>query len=420
MAPSTVSEPSPGPLELPPSTKVPLERANPLLSCTIGKWLKAHGKTVKPKLSESQKADARMCFKLMDADGSGAIDAEELGAAFRLLGINMSQREVEGMLAEVDRDGSGEVEYPEFLEIMTIQLTKMAQQKVDASAPPARAAAAAAGDGTTQADGSGQGAGLNMASVLPFDVVATAYRRKKLMGALEDDDKEFILSVAAAEEEERQRAEAEAAAAAAAALRRPSRRVSAALLQSLGRSRQAAGGGKRCAGATSREGCHGGGAALPGPASHASFLNSLTKEERRIIDALSRKYRGDTEAEPQLAAAQLRQQRQQLGQQQGCAAATASLLAGKTAAGAAGAGLHLAALQHAAVAAAAASQQRPGSAAQAQAEGRDVQGQLGKTVPAPAGATKHRPPSAGASRRHRLDEAEAAPPSAGFASAATW
>lgn len=28
-----------------------------------------------------------MCFKLMDADGSGAIDAEELGAAFRLLGI---------------------------------------------------------------------------------------------------------------------------------------------------------------------------------------------------------------------------------------------------------------------------------------------------------------------------------------------
>ncbi len=84
---------------------------------------------------------------------------------------------------------AGEVEYPEFLEIMTIQLTRMAQQKVDASAPPAMAAAAAAGNGTTQPDGSGQGAGLNMASVLPFDVVATAYRRKKLMGALEEDDK---------------------------------------------------------------------------------------------------------------------------------------------------------------------------------------------------------------------------------------
>lgn len=91
--------------------------------------------------------------------------------------------------SQVHTGTAGEVEYPEFLEIMTIQLTRMAQQKVDASAPPAMAAAAAAGNGTSQPDGSGQGAGLNMASVLPFDVVATAYRRKKLMGALEEDDK---------------------------------------------------------------------------------------------------------------------------------------------------------------------------------------------------------------------------------------
>ena len=63
--------------------------------------------TVKPKLSEEQKANLRMCFKMMDADGSGAIDAEELDAAFRLLGLRVSRREVEAMLAEVDRDGSG-------------------------------------------------------------------------------------------------------------------------------------------------------------------------------------------------------------------------------------------------------------------------------------------------------------------------
>lgn len=44
---------------------------------------------------------------MMDADGSGAIDATELGAAFRLLGLRVSRREVEAMLAEVDRDGSG-------------------------------------------------------------------------------------------------------------------------------------------------------------------------------------------------------------------------------------------------------------------------------------------------------------------------
>ena len=63
--------------------------------------------TVKPKLSEEQKANLRMCFKMMDADGSGNIDAQELDAAFKLLGLKVSRREVEAMLAEVDRDGSG-------------------------------------------------------------------------------------------------------------------------------------------------------------------------------------------------------------------------------------------------------------------------------------------------------------------------
>ncbi|EFN54297.1 hypothetical protein CHLNCDRAFT_14319, partial [Chlorella variabilis] len=59
------------------------------------------------KLTEEQKANLRTCFRMMDADGSGAIDAEELGAAFKLLGLSVSRKEVEAMLAEVDRDGSG-------------------------------------------------------------------------------------------------------------------------------------------------------------------------------------------------------------------------------------------------------------------------------------------------------------------------
>lgn len=42
------------------TAQVPLERATPLLSCAVGKWLRAHGKTVKPKLSDEQKANLRM------------------------------------------------------------------------------------------------------------------------------------------------------------------------------------------------------------------------------------------------------------------------------------------------------------------------------------------------------------------------
>lgn len=43
--------------------QVPLDRAAPLLSCAVGKWLRTHGKTVKPKLSEEQKANLRMCVR---------------------------------------------------------------------------------------------------------------------------------------------------------------------------------------------------------------------------------------------------------------------------------------------------------------------------------------------------------------------
>lgn len=43
----------------------------------------------------------------------------------------MSKGEIEGMLAEVDHDGSGEVEYPEFLEIMTTTLAALEARRME-------------------------------------------------------------------------------------------------------------------------------------------------------------------------------------------------------------------------------------------------------------------------------------------------
>ena len=51
--------------------------------------------TCRPKLTDEQKAQLRTCFDLMDADGSGAIDAEELSEAFELLGMNYSRAEIQ-------------------------------------------------------------------------------------------------------------------------------------------------------------------------------------------------------------------------------------------------------------------------------------------------------------------------------------
>jgi Ca2+-binding EF-hand superfamily protein len=51
--------------------------------------------TCRPKLSDEQKSQLRTCFDLMDADGSGAIDADELQEAFELLGLNYSRAKIQ-------------------------------------------------------------------------------------------------------------------------------------------------------------------------------------------------------------------------------------------------------------------------------------------------------------------------------------
>lgn len=47
-------------------------------------WGGAVLQSLRPKLSDEQQKQLEECFELMDADGSGAIDADELGAAFKV------------------------------------------------------------------------------------------------------------------------------------------------------------------------------------------------------------------------------------------------------------------------------------------------------------------------------------------------
>ena len=50
--------------------------------------------TCRPKLSDAQKKQLRTCFHLMDGDGSGSIDVEELQEAFELLGLHLKPSEI--------------------------------------------------------------------------------------------------------------------------------------------------------------------------------------------------------------------------------------------------------------------------------------------------------------------------------------
>merc|ERR1712139_568359 len=57
-------------------------------------------------------------FQLFDTDGSGTIETQELKIAMRALGFEPKQEEIDKMVRDVDDDGSGSVDYPEFLDMM--------------------------------------------------------------------------------------------------------------------------------------------------------------------------------------------------------------------------------------------------------------------------------------------------------------
>ena len=78
------------------------------VSVSIADWLRKHGRAVRPALTKHELAQLAECFALMDGDGSGAIDVEELYKAFRVLGLHVTKQAVCDLLAQVDADASGE------------------------------------------------------------------------------------------------------------------------------------------------------------------------------------------------------------------------------------------------------------------------------------------------------------------------
>jgi len=69
-------------------------------------------------LSGHQLNEIKEAFKKFDRDGSGFIDASELHATMKMMGATVTKEQVRGMIASVDDDGNGTVEFEEFLVIM--------------------------------------------------------------------------------------------------------------------------------------------------------------------------------------------------------------------------------------------------------------------------------------------------------------
>ncbi|NXO20178.1 CALMS protein, partial [Cisticola juncidis] len=70
------------------------------------------------RLSEEKIAEFKEAFSLFDRDGDGCISSGELGTVMRSLGQNPTEAELQAMVGELDADGSGTIDFPEFLSLM--------------------------------------------------------------------------------------------------------------------------------------------------------------------------------------------------------------------------------------------------------------------------------------------------------------
>lgn len=69
-------------------------------------------------MTKAQIAEFEEAFSLFDQDGDGTITTVELRTVLAALGQNPSEAEIIKLVNYVDTDGSGAIDFPEFLVMM--------------------------------------------------------------------------------------------------------------------------------------------------------------------------------------------------------------------------------------------------------------------------------------------------------------
>jgi Ca2+-binding EF-hand superfamily protein len=76
-------------------------------------------------VSPQQLQELREVFDLFDSDGSGGIDSRELKSAMTSLGFtDVSKANVAKLMADIDKDEDGRVDFAEFLHMMTSKISE--------------------------------------------------------------------------------------------------------------------------------------------------------------------------------------------------------------------------------------------------------------------------------------------------------
>ncbi|KAL4435819.1 hypothetical protein ABPG74_015787 [Tetrahymena malaccensis] len=78
---------------------------------------------VRPGVTEDEVIEIKEAFDLFDMDLGGTIDPSELQAAMRSLGFEAKNQTIYKMIADLDTDQSGQINFSEFLNLMTARIS---------------------------------------------------------------------------------------------------------------------------------------------------------------------------------------------------------------------------------------------------------------------------------------------------------
>jgi len=82
-------------------------------------------------LSSLQIGQFQDAFQQFDTDQDGQVSSREVGYIMRSVGQNPSEAEIQDMVMAVDKDGTGSIDFPEFLMMMALKFnTENAEEEV--------------------------------------------------------------------------------------------------------------------------------------------------------------------------------------------------------------------------------------------------------------------------------------------------
>ena len=74
------------------------------------------------QLSPEQEDQIKQAWSLFDADDSGSIEHHELKQVMGTLGLQPTQDELDDIIRDIDKDMDGQIDYNEFLRLMSTKL----------------------------------------------------------------------------------------------------------------------------------------------------------------------------------------------------------------------------------------------------------------------------------------------------------